>query len=302
MLIPKNNLTKDNILSLITEEDIYRKYTNFKIIGKKFHSPFNKEKTPSCIVFPSNNYLYFKDFSSGKKGNCFSLVQQLEQISYQDSLLKIKNDFDLRINFNNSLKIREYIPKITNIQIRTISWTKKHLDYWKDYGISLNTLKYFNIVPISHYWINYNRFLVNFGFAYCFGNYKYKILQPEDNDWKWVSNTNIDIVQGLKQINKPEEIIVTSSLKDVACIYENLGLQAIAPNSENTMLSKKVIERLQTIKTTIWFNNDKPGIEAANKYKEFGFNIFIHDSDLPKDPSDIYKEGYDLDKVWKIKN
>lgn len=304
MLESKISLTKDDILSLVSEEDIYRKYTFFDEVGKKFLSPFNKEKTPSCIVYPSNNYLYFKDFSSGKSGNCFSLVQQLEQIGYKESLLKIYKDFGLKIDFNNKKTfVKEYKSKITNIRIKPEKWNDKYLDYWKQYNISLDTLNYFNIIPISYYWINYNRFKVDFGFAYCFGNHKYKILQPYNNDWKWVSNTDSNTIQGFNQINNPSEIIITSSLKDIACIYENLGIQSIAPNSENTYLPKIVMDNLinSNKKVIVWFNNDDPGIKAAEYYKQFNFDIFIHDKDLPKDPSDIIKEGYDLETIWKMK-
>ena len=302
MLIPNITLTKEDILAYITEEEIFTKYTDFNEIGKKFYSPFGKENTPSCIVFPSSNYLYFKDFSSGKHGNCFSLVQQMEGIGYREALLKIKKDFNLKIDFNRSnLTDRIYVPKVTRIQIKQIYWTTKHINYWKDYGISMTTLKHFNIVPISHYWINDNRFNVDFGFAYYFYDGKFKILQPEEDEWKWISNTNPDTIQGYWQLNKPTELIVTSSLKDVACIYENLGLQAIAPNSENVMLPISIIDKLKTINTTIWFNNDEPGIKAAEKYREYGFNIFVHDLELPKDPSDLFKEGYDLEIIYNDK-
>lgn len=300
MLNPKIILNKNDILSLISEEDIYKRYSFFDEVGKKFLSPFNKENTPSCIVYPTNNYLCFKDFSSGKSGNCFYLVQQLEQIGYKESLLKIYKDFNLKLDFNKKTESRIYKPKTTSIRIKTVTWNNHYLNYWKQYGISLNTLNHFNIVPINYYWINYNRFKVDFGFAYCFGNHKYKILQPYDEEWKWISNTDTSTVQGFNQINNPSEIIITSSLKDIACIYENLGLQAIAPNSENAFLPQIVIDNLllSKKKITVWFNNDEAGIKAAKQYEKYNFNIFIHDLSLPKDPSDIIKEGYDLEKVY----
>lgn len=299
MLIPKIVLTKEDILSKISEEDIFRKYSDFQEVGKKFFSPFKKERTPSCLVHPISNYLYFKDFSSGKTGNCLSLVMELENCTYQEALVIIKKDFNIKKDFSSRLiSNKEYIPKITNIKIRSIDWNSKYLEYWEQYGISKETLIKFNIKPISHYWINYDRFKVEFGFAYILQD-KFKILQPYDELWKWISNTNKDIVQGIEQLDYPKDIIVTSSLKDVAIIWEQLKIQAIAPNSENTMLPNWVIEKLKQLNTTIWFNSDEAGYLGASKYKD-DFRIFNHNEELGKDPSDCVKNGYELEKIWNV--
>jgi len=236
--------------------------------------------------------------SSGKKGNCFSLVMQLYSATYQEALMIIKTDFSLKKDFNPELTTKqEYSIRTTDIKIKSVEWTTKYLEYWEQYNISKECLIKFNVVPISYYWVNHNRFKCEYSFAYLLQG-KYKILQPYDELFKWISNTNSETVQGLTQLNHPKDIIITSSLKDVMSIWEELNIQAIAPSSENTMLPNWVIEKLKLLNTTIWFDSDEPGIIAAEKYREYGFRIFNHDGTLGKDPSDCIKNGYDLKSIW----
>lgn len=55
------------------------------------------------------------------------------------------------------------------------------------------------------------------------------------------------MIQGARQISKDGDdlLIVQKSMKDVMLLYE-FGVQSIAPMSENTSLSEKVIEKLKT--------------------------------------------------------
>ena len=45
----KNHISKEFILSKISEEDIFGRYTELEVIGKKFKSPFNNERTPDVV-------------------------------------------------------------------------------------------------------------------------------------------------------------------------------------------------------------------------------------------------------------
>ena len=56
------------------------------------------------------------------------------------------------------------------------------------------------------------------------------------------------------------------------------NIESIAPDSENTMISETVIKELKSkySKIIILFDNDEPGIKAAQKYKEkYGLDYVI---------------------------
>lgn len=48
------------------------------------------------------------------------------------------------------------------------------------------------------------------------------------------------------------------------------GIPSIAPNSENTPISDKTLEKLKTKykKVVVWFDNDEPGKKSMAKIKE----------------------------------
>lgn len=299
----KNHITKEFILSKISEEDIFKKYTELEIIGKKFKSPFNNERTPSCIVYSN---MFFNCFSSGNKGSCFDLVMLKYGCTFYESLIMISNDFNL---FNNKYNAIEYNPLIfgikpkihinkqTDIKIKSKEFTITGLEYWKQYLITLKTLNKYQIKQLECYWINNNLYLLHnneLGFAYDFYNYKYQLLFPnKPKEYKWNSNTGISDLQGYNQLPKSgDQLIITSSLKDVACLNENYNLISVAPKSESTIIPELIIEHLKLrFKTIIiYLNNDEPGIKASKQYEEkYNLKWIVNPIKLSKDPSDCMK-------------
>ena len=76
----------DDIRSRLTVEDVVGSYVNLKKSGSYFKalSPFQAEKTPSLIVTPSKQI--WKDFSSGRGGDLFSFVQEVEGVDFVGAL------------------------------------------------------------------------------------------------------------------------------------------------------------------------------------------------------------------------
>jgi DNA primase len=77
-----------------------------------------------------------------------------------------------------------------------------------------------------------------------------------------------------------------------------LNFDCIAPDSENTMISKEIItELMKKYKNiSVMFDNDEAGIKAMKKYKElYNFNVFL--LPLSKDISDSIKD-YGFKKVF----
>ena len=69
------------------------------------------------------------------------------------------------------------------------------------------------------------------------------------------------------------------------------NIECIAPDSENTMLGESIMSKLKSkySKIIVLFDNDEPGIKAAERYKtKYGINNII--LDMSKDLSDSVKD------------
>ena len=111
-----------------------------------------------------------------------------------------------------------------------------------------------------------------------------------------MSNTNSKYIQGYDQLPKKADLcIITSSLKDVMCLFE-MGIPAIAMQSEMQLPSREVIEELKQRfqRLAVFYDNDftnpsNPGQTMAAKIcKEYYpiKNILIPDEYGVKDLSD----------------
>ena len=167
----------------------------------------------------------------------------------------------------------------------------------------------FGVEPISHFWINNNRFTCkSISYAFRFKN-RYKIYSPYEEKNKWLSNTRKTDIQGYNQLPyKGEHLIITSSLKDVMCLYE-LGYPAIALQSEMQIPEEKLISELKSRFTTIdvLYDNDfdketNPGQTVAKKICDlYGFkNICIPDEFKSKDPSDLVNKVGNFNELKNI--
>src|SRR3979409_355034 len=67
-------------------EDVVGEYVQLKRSGRNFKglSPFSNEKSPSLMVSPEKQIWH--DFSSGKGGNVFSFVMEMEGTDFKGAL------------------------------------------------------------------------------------------------------------------------------------------------------------------------------------------------------------------------
>lgn len=74
------------IKARISIEDVVSEYVQLKRSGRNFKglSPFTSEKSPSFIVSPEKQIWH--DFSSGKGGDVFSFIQEVEGMDFKGSL------------------------------------------------------------------------------------------------------------------------------------------------------------------------------------------------------------------------
>ena len=328
--------SKENILKFINPYDIYAYYLDYEVeLGEMINSPLRVDKKPSFNLFYSDQYseIMWHDFTLGS-GCCIQFVSEMFDINYYNALCRIASDFNLEDEFishknkvnksnDNKKKIsigKNKMPKKKSIiNIKSKEWTDFELFWWKYFGVDKDTLDRYNVVPISHYFIN-NKIFKTDDLAFAFKEYKknvltFKIYQPYSNN-KWYSNQDSSVIQGWRQLpQKGEELIITSSLKDLMSIVCITGVPAIAPQAESAKINKSVLLNLSKRfkKIYILYDNDynksknwgqinaKKIISEFNRFK----NIVIPMEFMSKDFSDLvkrYGETESLNIFNKIKN
>jgi DNA primase len=77
---------KDEIKTRLSIEDVVGEYVQLKRAGRSYKglSPFNAERTPSFVVSPDKQIWH--DFSSGKGGDMFSFVMEVEGVDFRGAL------------------------------------------------------------------------------------------------------------------------------------------------------------------------------------------------------------------------
>lgn len=305
-----DNITLDWILSKVTEYDIYAKYIGQFKVGMIYNSPFRKDKNPSFGIYYSKRtkQLLFKDHGTGECGNVIKFVSLFtSKTEYNDILSDIVD----KLNITNNTKLvssKQYIPSTeTVIGVVRQEFTDVDINYWKQFNISINTLKKFNVNSIKYYLCNgivkgtYKR--ENPMYAYKVYN-NFKIYRPlADKYTKWRNNLTDYDIQGYEQLPQKGDILfITKSMKDVMCLHE-MGYPAVSPSSESTFLPKDVLEQLKTRfkRIIILFDRDVAGVKRSRKLsRETGLEaIFINKKFKAKDVSDAVKaNSFEEIKNW----
>lgn len=73
---------KEEIKNRLSIEDVIGEYVQLKRAGRSWKglSPFNPERTPSFVVSPDKQIWH--DFSSGRGGDMFSFVMEVEGLDF----------------------------------------------------------------------------------------------------------------------------------------------------------------------------------------------------------------------------
>ncbi len=127
----------EEVKSRLSIEDVISEYVQLKRAGRNFKglSPFGDEKTPSFMVSPEKQIWH--DFSSGKGGNIFSFVMEMEGLEFKEALelLARKAGIDLEQykggRSNTKLKERLYQALEMAARFYQVQFTKNKtaLDY-----------------------------------------------------------------------------------------------------------------------------------------------------------------------------
>lgn len=318
MKIVKDVNLLDIIKSKLSEDELFKYYFgNFKI-GGLYNSPLRLDKNPSFSFFYYNGNVKAKDFSTGETYSGIGYVMALYNLTFQDALIKICDDFNLtencikvepitkvsKSNKDSSNIVSNFSNKKTDIKIIPKKFTENDINYWLSYGIRIETVKKFNIYSVNKLWINKTPITIKkdeLCFAYYFPKSNHlKIYFPNRlKKNKWFTNTNnLTDIQGYWQANikenKPELLILTSSMKEIMLLNE-FNIKSLAINGEGNKFSEDFIRHIKKYCKNILslYDWDEAGEKSANYLLEL-YNIkpIKQPDNLDcKDITDCWKEG-----------
>ena len=271
----------------------------------RINSVFNPaDKTPSMYIYyyAEANIYKFKCFSTGNGGNAVDLMRYLWKEDYGYTVNTIIADYNAYLKsgkpavkkvFNNVQWI------VSDYTIR--EWNTNDAKFWLQFNIGSNLLDKYNVKPIAGYTMckkindtfTDEMFTVVKENNYGYFNNKhelYKLYQPLKLEKKFLKLGNC--IQGFEQLENKRFLVITSSLKDCMAIKSipGLNVDVVAPDSENTKLSDKQINKFKTEYEAVvtYMDSDKAGIDSMQYYLN-NFNIPFCYISLEKDFSDMVK-------------
>lgn len=290
----KAELTADNILAKVSEMLIYRHYFGqFELNVATYNHLRGEDKngTPSFIISNRYGHVHHKDFSDSRfSGDCFQLVQQIYGCSYNEALKIIDKDLGLGIlpehnsgiyrQLKKEYKVSEEISKrYSLIQMVTRKFTKEELDYWKQYGQSLEDLKANHVYSIKEMYLDKKRYPLSddqLRFGYLFENNYWKLYRPhEDKKRKWISNTPITILDGKKNIENCCTAWITKSKKDLLVLKKFYPYVISTQNESISCFSEENVKFIKdnSKRQVVLYDNDDAGRKASIEVtKKFGLD------------------------------
>jgi hypothetical protein len=310
-------LSKEYILSLVSEEDIFKFVFGFEPIAFEYiTSPFRPDKTPGAYFnYSPDGKLQFIDFGDPLRTHydCFNAIEDKFGIDgFQNVLRFIKDHIvdDKKIittpNKINPSRIKKNTG--TNLDIRTRDFTINDKNYWLSYGIYRQHLIEDQVFATSSVNITKNggiRRIKFYELAYSFCSFRHnrkKIYCPHNRNGRYRFITNCksnDIGELNKLVPFGRQLIISKSYKDCR-VLRNQGLNSVWFQNEGCVPSINTLTSLtqRFKKVIVFYDNDRAGVEASRKISSI-INKYTNNSSplyIPNigqnitDPSDLFKE------------
>lgn len=298
-------ITKELLLEHNNEETYMAFYLGIPVKKGLFISPLRVDHKPTCSFYKGRR-LYFKDFATGECLSFENVVMKKYGCNYHEALEIIAKDFGIiKGHTPKSIPIQPVFKKEkkTTIQIEAKSFTNEELKWWEQFGINKSVLTKYRVYSCKTVFLNGNITSVYSpscpSYGYYFGKDEnrelWKIYYPFRKTFRFIGNIKTTTIQGYNQLPKKSKLLViTKSLKDCMVLY-NLGIAAIAPQSETQFIEENVLEDLRKRfkHIVLLFDLDETGIKFSKKIKKE--YPFIKVTLLPrtkkcKDISDYYKK------------
>lgn len=149
----------DYILDNIDIVDLVSEYVKLEKRGKNYLGlcPFHNEKTPSFTVSPEKKIA--NCFGCGSGGNIFQILSKLENISYNQAIVKLGNRLGLeleeeqnssfKLDLSDEISVMHYAHQLVSNYYNYVLVNTKEaegaLNYLLSRGLTKSTIKYFNL-------------------------------------------------------------------------------------------------------------------------------------------------------------
>ena len=284
----QEDLTKQFVLSRISEEDIFFKYLGFyPNTNDYFCNPLRADSSPDCKFYrDSRGTLKFNDFAYKMNLDCFNVVSRIHNnANFNDTLQIIAKDFNLfdkEINYDLANKLEEFKKDKKNtyvdIKVQRKDFTKWDMEFWTKAGWNEESLSRFKVSSLLRAWLNGNLIYTysykDPGFVYLIGHDElgrpiYKLYFPLRDRFRFIQNSGTAL-QGYQQLPEGGDfLIITKSYKDVGCMF-HYDLPSIAPMGETVLISPEQFEDLNNRFFTIFtlFDRDRAGMIGSQNYRK----------------------------------
>ncbi len=285
-------LSKDMIFNHTSPQDIYKKFLNLSDIPKgNISSPFSEDKKPSFKIYNNDS---FKCNSTGKQGDVFQLVADLNQLDCKTHFNQVLNIVATQMNLSlQTIDTSITIPKLLKkavieqkphvLNVYNTELEENHFAYWDKLGVQRELLKKYNVRAVSKYsffnpaknkeltFATKNKVLA---FSYeVNGNFEVYIpAQPDENQAKIFNNgLQSGDIFGLEQLGqeKIDTLIICAGKKDTI-VAVSRGFKAVTFRSETHSPTAIQIKTLQSLcqNLLICYDNDNGGNTGRNKIIE----------------------------------
>lgn len=325
-LVDCEKLSAKNILKLVSDEDIFKKYLDFKL-NKPFCSPLSKDQVPSAMIKRTQaGNTRFIDFRKEGAMGVFEFLQEYWNCSYGEVLNRIDFDFHLNLGSvgnNVDLSSRKVITNKVNIKtlptikVITRNHTKDLLSYYNDYHLDISDLKRGYIFDPKEVYINGQRLLNPrnlLRIAYYYPTLdRWKIYQPyadrNKGDLKWFSSVPLDTLTFTDPINKTNKTLINKSRKDWLCASKVYEFSIPIENESLGSITDSNAQFINDNSLEVFYcgDLDDAGKLSANRITEkFKWNnLVLPDRILPmeKDLAGLSKlEGLNAVKIFLNEN
>jgi hypothetical protein len=292
------HLTKEYILSKITEEDIFRYYLQIDSFEEKVRSPFKYDSVASGSFYYTNDKLRFNDFTAFN-GDCFDLVARLHNVeNLKSSFMKVLHIIATDLNLLNVKTVdlninKEFLLKEkAHFDFSLCEHNILDLQFFKRLNINKELLIKYRVYRLYNLFINdfpvYRYDKENLAFIFLIGKKQgemvFQLYFPMRDKSKRYLN-NVSSVKGLDLIEK-DHIVITKSYKDLL-VLKSLGVNVVCTANEYKILT---LAEYEYIKTKIGdnliftlFDNDHAGKTFTIKHRKLYNTIPL----LLKDTKDI---------------
>lgn len=264
------------------DDELIMEALGVPIVRGKFCSPFREDRRPTCnLRRGDNNRLYYRDWAiMSKSMDVFKLYQHLYGGTFDNT---VKCLWQMMEGTSGQNPHRIHQVRITpqppaKITVRSRTMDRHDHAWWRQFNISPELLEMYRVTAVRRCVLNGETYYHYFppytpsAYAYEFED-GYKVYFPHRKSSRFISNTHA--VQGYDQLaQEGKGVVITKALKDVMTL-RSFGVNAVAPQSENTPVSDELIEELTERfgKVLVFMDNDLPGISAMKYYKEKNLTV-----------------------------